>query len=133
MIYFSLGNKFGLFKAEFKQEWKSCNNDKDCSLVSTIGCCSCSGGDAINSEFIEEYNRYLRSNTGICWGVACSQCMISFKVAHCVDNKCIATDKCSNDSECNSVDCSRLNSGVKYGYEPYCADGKCKCICDGCE
>lgn len=133
LISFLLIYKGGLFRSEFKQEWKSCNNDQDCSLVNTPGCCSCSGGDAINSKFIEEYDGYRRSNTRMCWSVACSICLLSFKVARCVDNKCIATDTCTNDSDCSSVDCSRLNSGVKSGYQPYCIENKCKCMCYGCE
>lgn len=92
LVAYLLTDEFGLFKVELKQEWKSCNNDQECSLVSTPGCCSCSDEDAINSKFINEYNKYRRSNTGICWRVVCSICPQRFRVARCVDNKCIATD-----------------------------------------
>jgi len=94
LVTYLLTDKLGLFKAEFKQEWKSCNNiDQECSLVRTPGCCSCSDGDAINSKFINEYDEYRRSNTGSCWRVACSIiCPQRFRVARCVNNKCIATD-----------------------------------------
>ena len=119
LVSFLIINKTGLFLAEFKQEWKSCNNDQDCTLVSTPGCYSC-GKDAVNSKFVNEYNNYRSSNTWNCWGVVATQCMLEFKVPRCENNVCIATDKCSNDSDCSSVDCSRLNSGVKSGYQPYC-------------
>jgi hypothetical protein len=132
LVSFLIINKTGLFLAEFKQEWKSCNNDQDCTLVSTPGCYSC-GKDAVNSKFVNEYNNYRSSNTWNCWGVVATQCMLEFKVPRCENNVCIATDKCSNDSDCSSVDCSRLNSGVKSGYQPYCIENKCKCMCYGCK
>jgi len=89
LAVFLLTDKFGLFRKDYKQEWKSCNDDQECSLVSIPGCCSCSDGDAINSKFINEYNEYRRSNTGSCWGAVCSICPQSFKTASCVENRCI--------------------------------------------
>lgn len=134
LIAFLLINKFGFFKAELKQEWKSCGGDSDCTLVKPPGCCVC-GRDAINSKFTNEYEKYRRWNTGSCWNVACVQCppFSAFKVPRCVNNICTATDKCTNDSDCSSVDCSRLNVGVKSGYLPYCVENKCKCMCYRCE
>jgi len=40
---------------------------------------------------------------------------------------------CSLDKECLSMDCSGYDNEVKSGYHPYCVDGRCKCMCYGCE
>ena len=41
--------------------------------------------------------------------------------------------KCISKEECMSIDCSYYDNPSKEGYKPYCEDGKCKCMCYGCE
>ena len=46
----------------------------------------------------------------------------------------VVENKCVSDKECINMDCSKCGiPGVKEGYKPYCVEGKCKCMCYGCE
>lgn len=40
---------------------------------------------------------------------------------------------CNSNYECANIDCSKYDTPVKEGYQPYCEKSKCKCMCYGCK
>lgn len=42
-------------------------------------------------------------------------------------------EECSDDYECQTINCSKYDTPEKQGYKPDCVDGKCKCMCYGCD
>lgn len=40
---------------------------------------------------------------------------------------------CNSNETCQNIDCSSYDTPVKNGYEPFCVDNQCRCMCYGCE